>query len=177
MTLLDDDDISKSSMTEPTGPLPVNAVHLVGKLSQPMQSKDLPSGDRLGRWNLVVARPKAVPVDDAQDGDAAVSDATSGRRRQSHDTIECISFDKDLIDHLGDVEPGAQLEVQGALRRRFYPGQTGRQSSYSVEAEAVAVLSTPSRAATASLDEPADPAAAADPPEAGGAQDSVTTVG
>jgi single-strand DNA-binding protein len=178
MTLLDNataqeiaDDVSENVSDDRAAaaqrPFPVNHVRLVGKVSQPLQTKDLPSGDLLGKWNLVVARPRRVdpvePAGDAGDGVSAGAEAVAAtRRRQSHDTFECVSFDADLIDRLSDVEQGAWLEVHGALRRRFRSGPDGRQSSYAVEAHTVAVLWRPPAAEVAAE---VDPAAAADEAE------------
>ena len=171
MALLDDaiaeaipDDLAADRSDGEHPPLPVNGVHLVGKLSQSLQTKPLPSGDVLGKWNLVVARPKPVQTaGDGGDGHATgVEAAAATPRRQSHDTFECISFDEDLIAQLRDVEQGTWLEVRGALRRRFRGGAEGRQSSYNVEARTVAVRWTPPVTGAAAGD-PAEPIENAEP--------------
>jgi single-strand DNA-binding protein len=128
--------------TEPTKPSPVNQVHLVGRLSKPPIIKEMPSGDLLGTWRLVVARPEqAASADTAEDGsDPAAKDVGAGRRRQTVDTIDCVSFDLDLIGRMCDVEAGSLLELHGALRRRFSRRLPGGQSRYEVEAFAAVVL-------------------------------------
>jgi single-strand DNA-binding protein len=144
MTPLDEDTSDRSPLTAPSDPFVVNDVHLIGHVSKPLEIKEMPSGDFLGKWALVVKRAQRDdPVDPLDSENLASREGSTNRRRQSHDTIDCTSFDKDLIDRLSDLPPRTRLEVHGALRRRFYPGQDGRQSSYAVEAFAVAVLSTP----------------------------------
>jgi single-strand DNA-binding protein len=137
-----DDPITDTAAT-PDQPLSVNVVHLVGKLSKPVQTMDLPSGDRLARWALVITRPQPDSVADSRDSADATADVATTRRRQHHDTIDCVTFDQKLLEYLTDVPAGARLEVHGALRRRFRSGEDGRLSSYSVEALTVDVRSTP----------------------------------
>jgi len=177
MTPLDDDSSDPSSQTGPVDPIVVNHVHLIGHVSKPLEIKEMPSGDRLGKWALVVKRSRRIdPADraghDASSEDTASRDGANNRRRHSHDTIDCISFDKDLIDRLSGLSPRTRLEVHGALRRRFYPGQDGRQSSYAVEAVAVAVLSIP--ADNVVPDQSPD---SADVPESRGEAETVTAAG
>jgi single-strand DNA-binding protein len=137
MTLLNDD----IATAEPTKPSPVNEVHLVGRLSKPAIIKEMPSGDLLGTWRLVVARPeRAAQPDSAENGsDPAAKDTAASRRRQTVDTIDCVSFDLDLIGRMCDVEAGSLLELHGALRRRFSRHLPG-QSRYEVEAFTAVVL-------------------------------------
>jgi single-strand DNA-binding protein len=139
MTLLTDD----IATAEPTKPSPVNEVHLVGRLSKPAIIKEMPSGDLLGSWRLVVARPERAALSDsaAESGsDPAANDVAVSRRRQTVDTIDCVSFDLDLIGRMCDVEAGSLLQLHGALRRRFSRRLPGGQSRYEVEAFTVVVL-------------------------------------
>jgi single-stranded DNA-binding protein len=81
-----------------------NEVALVGRLSMEPVHKDLPSGLVLTRWRLAVRRPPDHP----------------GYQRS--DAIECATFEdgvRDLLDgwRLDDV-----VEVEGALRRRWWRG-------------------------------------------------------
>jgi single-strand DNA-binding protein len=138
MALLNDD----IATAEPIRPSPVNEVHLVGRLSKPAIIKEMPSGDLLGTWRLVVARPeRAAPSDSAENGsDPAAKNTAGSRRRQTVDTIDCVSFDLDLIGRMCDVEAGSLLELHGALRRRFSRHLPGGQSRYEVEAFTAVVL-------------------------------------
>jgi single-stranded DNA-binding protein len=82
----------------------VNDVLLVGRLSGKPLVKDLPSGDLIVMWRLVVERPSAA------------------RRtpRKVVDTLSCVSFDERLRDAAEQWRHGDLLEVRGALRRNFW---------------------------------------------------------
>jgi single-strand DNA-binding protein len=96
----------------------VNDVLLVGRLSGKPLVKDLPSGDLIVMWRLVVERPSAA------------------RRtpRKVVDTLNCVSFDERLRDAAERWRHGDLLEVRGALRRNFW--RTGR-SHYEIVADRV----------------------------------------
>jgi single-strand DNA-binding protein len=155
---LHEDNTEDNSLAGRPDPLIVNEVHLVGHMSKPLEIKEMPSGDWLGKWALVIKRPRTDdPADETGGEEPAAGGPAGNRRRQSHDTIDCISFDMGLIERLSDVAPRTRLDVHGALRRRFYPGQDGRQSSYAVEAFTVVVLSTPEPVDSATAVEAAMP--------------------
>src|SRR5690242_4736784 len=85
--------------------------------SEPLEIMEMPSGDWLGKWARVIKRARPVDADDdAGDEDGTASSSAGNRRRQSHDTIDCISFDMAVIERLSDVVPRTRLEVHGALR-------------------------------------------------------------
>ena len=165
MPPFDDDSSEYTTLAGSAEPLVVNEVHLVGHMSKPLEIKEMPSGDWLGKWALVVKRPRRDgPAEVAGSDDSTEGGSAGSRRRQSHDTIDCISFDMELIERLSDVVPRTRLEVRGALRRWFRRGQPG-QSSYEVEAFTVAVLSTPQVVDSATPTEDAAPADNAAPVE------------
>jgi single-strand DNA-binding protein len=84
----------------------VNAVSLVGRLSDTPLIKTLPSGDLIMLWRLIVDRPPAE------------------RRTPKRvvDTIDCVTFDNRLFGPAREWRPDQLLEIRGALRRRFWPG-------------------------------------------------------
>jgi single-stranded DNA-binding protein len=139
-------DSHSSNHTVPAGPTdfrPVNNVRLIGHVSKALEIKEMPSGDWLGKWTVVVKRPpRDDPADEAASDNSESSGGAATRRRSSFDAIECVTFDLDVIERLNDVPSRSRLEVLGALRRRFRRDQPG-QSRYEVEAFAVDVLSIP----------------------------------
>ena len=92
-----------------------NEVLLVGRLSGAVDIRELPSGDQVAVWRLVVARPER------QEGRAGV------------DTIDCESYRRAIIRAAQRWPDGVMLEVSGALRRRFWQSPAGARSRYAVD--------------------------------------------
>jgi single-strand DNA-binding protein len=97
-----------------------NEVRLVGRVSASAEERELPSGDLIVALRVVVPRP---------------GDATSGTRV---DTIDVACWTARTRRSAQKLEPGARIEVRGALRRRFYRAGAATVSRYEVEAASVA---------------------------------------
>lgn len=95
----------------------VNEVRLVGRLSGEPDDRELPSGDRVTVFRLVVAREDGRP-----------------------DTIDCAAFRGDVRRRLRSWVPGDVLEVDGSLRRRFFRAGGAPASRYEVEVRAASRL-------------------------------------
>ena len=98
-----------------------NEVILVGRLAAPAQERELPSGDLLTSWRLVVDRPpsrRKVPA---------------GSRPPTLDTVDCVAWTAGLQKAASRWAAGDVLSVEGALRRRFWRGAGGAASRYEVE--------------------------------------------
>jgi single-strand DNA-binding protein len=93
----------------------VNVVRLVGRLSSPPREVVLPSGDTLCSFRVVVGRPVGHPS--SQRVDALECSSVLGRVRRSASAWQ-----------VGDV-----VEVEGAIRRRFFRTPTGAASRVEVE--------------------------------------------
>lgn len=91
-----------------------NTVHLVGRLAAVPEVREMPSGDEAVVWRLVVDR--------AQPG-------TRGRV----DTLACIAWAAGPRRAALRWRAGDIVEVDGALRRRFWRTPTGAVSRYEVE--------------------------------------------
>lgn len=91
----------------------LNDVQLRGRLSAPAEIRELPSGDHMATWRLVVGRPAEI--------------------RGSVDTIDCVSTRPRVIRSMSAAVPGQRLELAGALRRRFWKTSFGLQSRYAVD--------------------------------------------
>lgn len=109
----------------PDRPTGINDVHLVGRLAGQVVRRELPSGDVLASFRLVVPRPAAR---------SSRRDTGGGSSRSpTVDTIDCISFRRDVQRRLERMPEGEQVEVQGALRRRFWRSGNGTASRSEVE--------------------------------------------
>ena len=98
-----------------------NEVLLVGRLGAAAQSREMPSGDTLVAFRVVVARPPAAPG------------STARPRGPSVDSIDCVAWRAGVRRTALAWAPGDLVEVAGVLRRRFWKGGAGPQSRTEVE--------------------------------------------
>lgn len=84
-----------------------NEVVLVGRVSAEPEPKQLPSGDQLLEFRLIVERP--LPPRRA-------------RRTSRQDTIKCAVYNATLRRAVGRWRKGDVVEISGALHRRFLGG-------------------------------------------------------
>jgi single-strand DNA-binding protein len=94
-----------------------NEVHLTGRVSAPPQQRQLPSGDVVVSFRLVVPRTRAA----------------QRRTRQSVDTVECSVWTARLRRAAQSLTAGAQVSVAGELRRTFRRSSTGVTSWVTVD--------------------------------------------
>lgn len=114
--------------------LALNEVTLVGRLSGAPERRELPSGDVLVTFRVVVARPAAE----------------KGRGSATVDALDCAVWAAGLQQRVLRWSDGSTVRVSGALRRRFWRGTAGAASRTEVEVQR-ARLERPSPAtATAS---------------------------
>ena len=92
-----------------------NRVLLQGRLAAVPEERTLPSGDALVTFRLVVDRSRP------REGGPTI------------DTIDCVAWTAALRKRLLRLEAGAELEVGGALRRRFWRSDRGAVSRCEVE--------------------------------------------
>jgi single-strand DNA-binding protein len=97
----------------------VNEVRVVGRLAAPAFERQLPSGDQLVVWRVVV--PRAVPP------------GAAGRRTATVDTLDCVSRLDDVRERARSWSTGDVVDVSGALRRRFWRGAAGPVSRCEIE--------------------------------------------
>ena len=106
-----------------------NEVVLVGRVSGVPEERQLPSGDVLVSWRLVVDRPaprRALPA---------------GTRATTIDTFDCVAWAAPVRRTARGLADGDVVSVEGALRRRFWRGGAGTASRCEVEVEALRRLS------------------------------------
>ena len=103
---------------EPAGGLAtVNEVRLIGRLSLAAEEKELPSGDQLTAFRVVVNRPR---------------DKRRGSRVQI-DALECHTWVARVRRAAMTWQVGDVIEVNGSLRRRFFKTGGRLQSMTEVE--------------------------------------------
>jgi single-strand DNA-binding protein len=93
-------------------PEPVNEVRLVGVLAAEPQERELPSGDVLVAFRVVVRRQEPARRRD-------------GRAGPSVDTIDCAGWRGDVRRVVSTWQAGDLVEIHGALRRRFWRSPQG----------------------------------------------------
>ncbi|WP_134768766.1 single-stranded DNA-binding protein [Nocardioides sp. 1609] len=100
----------------------VNDVRLVGRLAAPAEAKELPSGDTLVSFRVVVDRPPRQ------------------RQRQRVDALECVVWTGRVKRSVGTWREGDLVEVSGSIRRRFFRTAVGTGSRVEVEVRSGRVL-------------------------------------
>ncbi len=93
-------------------------VVLVGRLGSRVEVRELPSGDTVTVFTIVVDRAR-----------------TAGRPASTVkvDAIACQAFRVGVVNRLGRLEPGRWVRAEGTLRRRFWRSGTGLGSAMEVE--------------------------------------------
>jgi single-strand DNA-binding protein len=94
----------------------VNAVTLSGRLAAEPEPRELPSGDLLLVFRLVVDRPP-----------------TAGQQRRQVDTIDCAAWSGRVQRSVRSWTAGDTVTVDGHLRRRFRRSADGPTSRVEVE--------------------------------------------
>jgi single-strand DNA-binding protein len=107
-----------------TEPAARNEVLLVGRLSAEPEERQLPSGDVLLLWRLVVDRPKPLRP------------APEGVRLPTVDALVCVAWSARVRRTAAGWHPGDVVEVQGSLRQRFWRAGAGLGSRTEVEVAA-----------------------------------------
>jgi single-strand DNA-binding protein len=113
---------------DPTGSDPAspyrNEILLCGRLAAPAIAKQLPSGDDIVSWRLIV-------------------DRSGGEGARKVDVVDCAAWRPRVRRQALAWGAGEVIEVSGALRRRFWRGAAGLQSKCEVEVDAARRRGTP----------------------------------
>lgn len=107
-----------------------NEVVLVGRVAAAAEQRELPSGDLLVTWRLVVDRPPGRPTGPAG-------------RAVTVDTLDCVAWTAGLRRTASAFQPGDVVAVEGALRRRFWRAAGAPASRYEVEVTRARRLARP----------------------------------
>jgi single-strand DNA-binding protein len=92
-----------------------NEVRLRGRLAAEPETRTLPSGDDVVTFRLIVGRRR------------------SRDSKVSVDTIDCTVWSPSLRRKVAAWSAGETLQIEGALRRRFWRSPHGPRSRYDVE--------------------------------------------
>lgn len=114
---------ARSEASTAAEPTPRNEVILWGRLPAAPEERVLPSGDSIAILRVVIPRRPGT-------GRAEADRAP----RQRVDTIDVVCWSARTRRTAQRLDAGDWIEVEGALRRRFFGGPGGRQSRYEVEA-------------------------------------------
>ncbi|HEX3706266.1 MAG TPA: single-stranded DNA-binding protein [Mycobacteriales bacterium] len=91
-----------------------NEVAITGRLSAMAEARELPSGDEVVAWRIIVDRP-------------------AGAERAGIDAVDCVAFNARVRRAALRWQPGETIAVEGALRRRFWRSPSGTASRFEVE--------------------------------------------
>ena len=108
-----------------------NEVLLVGRVAAPAEERELPSGDVIAVWRLVVDRPplrRAPPA---------------GQRPATVDTVDCVAWTASVKRAVTKLDAGDVVSISGALRRRFWRAGSATASRYEIEVARVQRLPSP----------------------------------
>jgi single-strand DNA-binding protein len=95
-----------------------NEVALTGRVSSAPLERVLPSGDRVVCFRLVMERSRS-PM--------------TAKSRQASDWVDCAAWGGRTRRTAGSWRIGDEVEVSGALRRRFYHDGSGKTTRVEVE--------------------------------------------
>jgi single-strand DNA-binding protein len=98
-----------------------NQVFLRGRLAAEVQCRELPSGDEISVFRLVVERPPG--------------------ERARVDSLDCAASSARVRRVLSRAVAGDELELTGALHRRFWRGPSGTASRYEVQVDTAKLTS------------------------------------
>lgn len=98
-----------------------NYVEITGRVTSVGEQIELPSGDVLTRFRVVIPREKPTT-------------------KATVDTIDCVSFKAGVSKKAMKLSEGEVVELQGQLRRRFWQTGSGVASRMEVEVSTLGVL-------------------------------------
>ena len=99
----------------------VNSVALVGRVTSEAQYVDLPSGQSMARFRIVIPRTKPTT-------------------KTTVDTVDCIAMKHTIQRKVDGLKIGSIVELSGEIRRRFWKSGAGVASRVEVEVGSLKVL-------------------------------------
>jgi len=103
---------------EQAGPLAQNSVALRGRVSSAPIERALPSGDAIVTFRVVMSRDRS-PM--------------TAKSRQQSDWVDCVAWGGRTRRSVSRWRVGDLVEVEGALRRRFFKITAGTSTRVEVE--------------------------------------------
>lgn len=108
----------KAAAVELDSELALNDVLLRGRVSSLAVEKELPSGDKVMEFRIVIAR---------SDG-------------EGFDTIDISAWNSKLRRTAGSLKNDQWVEVSGSIKRRFWRGAAGLASRWQIDASEISRL-------------------------------------
>lgn len=93
----------------------MNQCQLRGRVSAEASERELPSGESVVEFRLIITR----------------------EGREGVDTLDIAAWSATLKRRALTLKPGEWVEVEGAVRRRFWQGPAGLASRWQIEARAM----------------------------------------
>jgi len=129
----------RSADGTPDRTAPRNEVLLVGRVPAAPEARELPSGDVLVTWRVVVGRPPGRRPPE-------------GVRAVTVDTLDCVAWTASARRAASALLADDVVEVTGAVRRRFWRAGAGAASRCEVEVTTVRRVSRRPRPADRGAD-------------------------
>ena len=110
---------TREAAVELDSTLALNDVLLRGRVSSIAVEKELPSGDKVAEFRIVIARGDEI----------------------GFDTIDISAWSSKLRRSASSLKPEEWVEVSGSIKRRFWRGATGLASRWQIDASEITRLS------------------------------------
>ncbi len=96
----------------------LNDCLLRGRVSAPANDRELPSGEHVVEFRLIITRAE----------------------REGVDTLDIAAWSSRVRRTALSLKAGEWVEISGSIRRRFWQGPTGLASRWQIEAESITRL-------------------------------------
>ena len=96
----------------------LNDCLLRGRVSAPATDRELPSGEHVVEFRLIITRTE----------------------REGVDTLDIAAWSSRVRRTALSLKAGEWVEISGSIRRRFWQGPTGLASRWQIEAESITRL-------------------------------------
>jgi len=110
---------------------PVNEVYLVGRVTSLAIEKELPSGDKVVEFRVVIGRAKST---------SSKRSTKSRTGKKEVDSLDIAAWSSKTRKAALSLKVDTWVEIHGAVRRRFWQAPSGLASRWQVEASTVARL-------------------------------------
>ena len=111
--------------------IPVNEVYLVGRVTSLAIEKELPSGDKVVEFRVVIGRAKSF---------SSKRSTKSRTSKKEVDSLDIAAWSSKTRKAALSLKVDTWVEIHGAVRRRFWQAPSGLASRWQVEASTVARL-------------------------------------
>ena len=114
--------------------IPVNEVYLVGRVTSLAIEKELPSGDKVVEFRVVIGRAKSTS------STSSTRSPKSRTGKKEVDSLDIAAWSSKTRKAALSLKVDPWVEIHGAVRRRFWQAPSGLASRWQVEASTVARL-------------------------------------